>query len=110
MADGSTVLLGALAGASACGLITWLLSPFVAARQARAVMKVERPRLKAIFPGWGVRGPELLVFNFGGRKTTVTDVGIYGADGTKSDPLWTVYEDAIELNQQIEEHIDPLHP
>ncbi|MEA2633446.1 MAG: hypothetical protein QOH92_213 [Chloroflexota bacterium] len=110
MPDVSTVLLGALAGASAGGLVTWLLSPFVAARQWRAVREVQRPRLKAVFPGWGLRGPELLVFNFGGRKTTVTDVGIYGADGSKSAPLWTVFEGAIELGQDTEEQVDAFHP
>jgi hypothetical protein len=110
MADASTVLLGALAGASAGGLVTWLLSPFVASRQARAVMQVQRPRLKGVFPGWGLIGPYLIVFNFGGRKTTVTDVGIYGADGTRSDPLWTVYETAIELGQDKAEEVDAFHP
>jgi len=100
MADIATILISAVVGATAGGSVTWLLSPRIAARQARAVIEVQRPRLRGVFPGWGLRGPELLVFNFGGRKTTITDVGLYGEDGTKSDSLWTVYEDAIALDER----------
>jgi hypothetical protein len=110
MPDVATILLSGAVRASTGGLVTWLLSPWVAERQARAIMDVQRPQLKGVFPGWGVRGPEVVVFNFGGRKTTVTDVGFYAADGSLAGPLWAIYEAGIEQETPSNQGIDSLHP
>jgi hypothetical protein len=102
------VLLPVLLGAAAGGAMTWLLTPGIARRQADAAIAAERPRLKVIFPGWGVIGPYLIVFNVGGRKTTVTEVGWYAADGSVGGSIFPMWEQGAD--KQIVEAVDAFHP
>lgn len=89
------MLLPAVIGALAGGFVTWVMAPRIARTQAEATLAAERPRLRAVFAGWGIIGPTILAFNVGARKTTVTEIGYYAADGSVGEPLWAVFEAGV---------------